>query len=116
MELWQNQRVGREGTFCQVSKRFCVFSNVKFILNCLVVLWFIRNKRCTGHLPDPNLVLYRAMWKGFCMDLVILQLICLMSSVLIIFYLETKVKILAERDRASAEAAFKALDTSADGR
>lgn len=52
------------------------------------------------------------------MDLVILQLICLclMSSVLIIFYLETKVKILAERDRASAEAAFKALDTSADGR
>ena len=50
------------------------------------------------------------------MDLVILQLICLMSSVLMIFYLETKVKILAERDRASAEAAFKALDTSADGR
>ena len=31
-------------------------------------------------------------------------------------YLETKVKILAERDRASAEAAFKALDTNADGR
>ena len=51
------------------------------------------------------------------MDLVILQLICLMSSVLIsFFYLETKVKILAERDRASAEAAFKALDTNADGR
>ena len=34
----------------------------------------------------------------------------------IFFYLETKVKILAERDRASAEAAFKALDTNADGR
>ncbi|KAM7436682.1 hypothetical protein ABFA07_013596 [Porites harrisoni] len=29
---------------------------------------------------------------------------------------ETKVKILAERDRASAEVAFKALDTNADGR
>ena len=38
------RRVGREGTFCQASKRFCVFSNVKFILNCLVPLWFIHNK------------------------------------------------------------------------
>ena len=48
-------------------------------------------------------------------DLVILQLIC-SNAVLIIFYLETKIKILAERDRASAEAAFNALDANADGR
>ena len=34
----------------------------------------------------------------------------------IIFSVETKAKILAERDRASAEAAFKALDTDGDGR
>ena len=40
----------------------------------------------------------------------------MLNAVLIIFYIETKVKILAERDKASAEAAFNALDSNADGR
>ena len=36
--------------------------------------------------------------------------------VLFFFVLETKAKLLAERDRASAETAFKALDTDENGR
>lgn len=32
------------------------------------------------------------------------------------FFVETKAKILAERDKTSAEAAFKALDVDGDGR
>ena len=44
-------RCGREGTFCHILKCFCVFSNMKFTLNCLVVLWFIHNKWCTGNPP-----------------------------------------------------------------
>ena len=42
--LLNQWRCGREGTFCHIPKCFCVFSNMKFILNCLVVLWFIHNK------------------------------------------------------------------------
>ena len=34
----------------------------------------------------------------------------------VFFILETKAKIVAERDRASAESSFKALDTDEDGR
>lgn len=36
--------------------------------------------------------------------------------VLFMFLSETKTKLLAEKDRASAETAFKALDTDEDGR
>ena len=59
MALWQNQRVGREGTFCHVPKCFCVFSNMKFTLNCLVVLWFIHNKWVHS---TPTLTWFLVAW------------------------------------------------------
>lgn len=76
---------GQGGDFLSSSEMFlCLLKHEIYseLFGCPVVI--INGAQGT----HPNLVLQLAKWKGFCMDLVIFQLICLMSSVVIIFVIQ----------------------------